>query len=134
MHRTIRQHSRDTGDIEIIWHETRRQHGADFAGKHEPIGQLGNVERLDPERIAGEQHPTGARLVKRKRKHPLELLDRRLAPGGEGLQQHFRVARAAELSAKPLELAPQAAEVVDLAVEDQPVAGGGVDHRLMPGR
>ena len=47
-----------------------------------------------------------------------------------GAQQHLRVGIAREAVTQPAQLVAQLAEVVDLAVEGQREARGGIAHRL----
>src|SRR4029077_674885 len=60
----------------------------------------------------------GGPIPERDREHPLEPLREPEAPLLVGMWQQRRVATATDLVAGRLELAPQLAEVVDLAVED----------------
>ena len=74
------------------------------------------------------------RLVKRQSKHALKFFECRLAPRGESVKQHLRIARAAKHAAFCLQIGSQCAEVINLTVEDQAVARGWMKHRLMAGR
>ena len=42
----------DAGRIEVAGYEAGRKQGADFAGEHDPLGQPGDVQRLDAQGIA----------------------------------------------------------------------------------
>ena len=54
-----------------------------------------------------------------------------LAPLPIGFEDHFDIGMPAEMDSLALEFRAYFSEVVDLAVVDDPVAGGGVVHGLM---
>lgn len=72
-------------------------------------------------------------MVEGEGEHAVEFVERLLAPGNERVEQDFRVAGTPQSDSERLELRPQPAEVVDLAVEDQAVACFRMEHRLMAG-
>ena len=91
------------------------------------------VERLFPEPVARHEQ-TPLRIVPDgEGEHPGEALDARLAVDRVRVQDHLGVAPRSEPTPPGLELSAQLAEVVDLAVEDDPVPSGGVAHRLPAG-
>lgn len=92
-----------------------------------------DVQRLDPEVVACQQHPAGARVIEGQRKHPVDLVERLLPPCGERRQKHLGIAAAAEGPARGGEPVAECAEVVNLAIEDEHVACGGIHDRLMAG-
>ena len=97
---------------------------------------LAEVERLDAERIAGQQEPARLVVPEREREHSAQHPDRVGPPEREQAQHDRGVAARLERLAGLLEVAPQILEVVDLAVEDDRpvVATGAVSHRLIARR
>src|SRR5262252_5570922 len=90
------------------------------------------VQRLDAHRIARNQQAMALRVPNRKCIHPAELLQTGLAPASVGFENYFRVRVALEPPSLGLQLLAHLAEVVDLAVVNDPIAGGRVLHGLMP--
>jgi hypothetical protein len=78
------------------------------------------MQRLDADAIAGEQQRPRARVPDRHPEHPPEAGDGAGAPLFVGVHDHFGVGRGVEAVAVRFEIAPQFAEVVNLAVEDNP--------------
>ena len=133
LNRPIREHTRHAMDIEFIARDVRRAQCPHLAGKRESLGCRGRVERFYAERITRQENPLRLGVVKRERIHALDFLKRLLAPAAECVQQNFRVAMTSEQHALALECRTDAPEVVNLAIEDQAVAGRNVVHRLMAG-
>ena len=120
--------------------EAGRQNRPDLGREHQgplPVGVrvAADVERLDAERIAGQQELARVVVPEREREHPAQHRHRVGPPEREQAQHDRRVAARLERLAGLLEVAPQILEVVDLAVEDDgPVAAAGaVGHRLVAG-
>src|SRR5690606_22927519 len=90
------------------------------------------VQRLDPGAIAVELEPILARVPDRDREHAVDPIDEALAPLEIGIEDDLGVRFGPKCPAEPLELAPDAAPAVNLAVEDEP-APVRPEHRL-PGR
>ena len=55
-------------------------------------GALGQVQRLDAQPVAAEQHPAAVPLDDREREHAVQAVDESVAPVVVGLQQHLGVA------------------------------------------
>ena len=94
---------------------------------------LGDVERLDAEPIASEQHPSAVAFDDREREHAEEAVDETVAPVVVGLEQHLGVAVGEEPVAVLAQLAAQLLVVVDAAVPRNGQPEVGVDHRLRAG-
>ena len=100
------------------------------------------VERLDPERVAGEHDRPRAGVVDGDREHAAQALPQPRAPLLVPVHEHLGVAPRGEPVARALELAAQLQVVVDLAVlhdddgavlvGDRLVAAGQVDDRKPP--
>ena len=92
------------------------------------------VKRLDAEAIAPQHQPPREAVEQREREHPGGARERPLEPPRlDRREQGLGVAGAAEAYAAVLEVAPQLAEIVDLAVAGEHVAAARRDHRLAPG-
>jgi hypothetical protein len=92
------------------------------------------VERLFAEPVARHEQAPLRVVPHGKGEHPGEALHARFAVDGIRVQDHLGVALRQEAAAAGLQLGAQPAEVVDLTVEDDPVAGAFVAHRLPAGR
>jgi hypothetical protein len=95
-------------------------------------GQLGKVERLDPQPVADEHRAAAAVVVQAEGEHPGEPVEHPLAPDAPALEQHLGVGVGGEHLPGALELGPQLTMVVDAAVEDDMELV--VVHRLGAGR
>ena len=80
---------------------------------------MGEIERLDPEPVAGQRQAARLAIPERDREHAVEPAQRRQeTPIGAGLEHDFGVALATEGDAVGFEFRTQVGEIVDLAVED----------------
>ena len=93
-------------------------------------GVLGEVQRLDAEPVAAEQHPAAVALDDREGEHALEAVDEAVAPVVVGLEQDLGVAVGEEAVAVADQLLPQLLVVVDAAVPGDGEAQVRVDHGL----
>ena len=90
----------------------------------------GQVERLDPEGVAGQQEAARADVEVREGEHPDEALEDPGSPFVEPRQQHLRVGARAKAPPQRLELGPKLEVVRDLAVEDDEGRAVHAGHRL----
>ena len=88
-------------------------------------------ERLLAQAIARQQQLAPALIVDGEREHPLQAPDGVGSPLFVGVNDRLGVRGGPEAMAARLELLPELAVVVDLAVEDDPDAAVLVLHRLM---
>src|SRR5207245_2175925 len=88
------------------------------------------VERLFPEPVARHEQTPLRVVPDGEGEHPGEALDARLAVDRVRVQDHLGVAPRSEPTPPGLQLGAQLAEVVDLAVDDDPVPSGGAAQRL----
>src|SRR5437764_9332989 len=72
-------------------------------------------------------------IVEHEGKHAVKAAEAVGSPLSIRREQNFRVRLRPELPAGGFKVAPYPSEVVDLAVEDNPVAGSSADHRLIRG-
>ncbi len=91
------------------------------------------VERLLPEPVARDEQAALGVVPDGEGEHPGEPFHARFAVDRVRVQDHLGVAPRAEPAPGRHELGAELAEVVDLAVEDDPVAPGLVAHRLPSG-
>ncbi len=91
---------------------------------------LGEVQRLDAEPVAAEQHPAAVALDDREGEHALEAVDEAVAPVVVGLEQDLGVAVGEEAVAVADQVLPQFLVVVDAAVPGDGQAQLRIDHRL----
>src|SRR5262245_825514 len=101
-------------------------------GEQEEMALMPVVERLLPQPIAREEQPAPRGVPDGEGEHASQSLDTGLAPRDVRLQDHLGVAPRAEGAPLRLERLPELAKVVDLAVEDDPVAPGRIAHGLLP--
>jgi hypothetical protein len=109
------------------------EQGGQRRGEPDPAGDLGDVERLDAQPVAGEHETSGPALVQREREHPVEVVDAPCTPPVVGLEDHLRVRVRTEPVTDRLELRPQLPVVVDAPVEDDGEPELVVQHGLCPG-
>jgi hypothetical protein len=103
-----------------------------LGGEREAAFPLGDVERLDSERIAGQQQRPPAEVEHGEREHSDQPRQRVHAEECERLEQHLGVALRAERDAARLEIGAELAVVVDLAIEEDRQLASSRAHRLPP--
>src|SRR5438034_1238202 len=91
------------------------------------------VERLLAQAVTGEEERAARAVPDREGEHAAEMGDARLAVLGVRAQNHLGVALCPEPVAPGLQLGAEAAEVVDLAVEDDHQGSRRIGHRLPSG-
>jgi hypothetical protein len=103
-------------------------------GHAQGLTVIGDIERLDTQRVACEQHAAAAFVPQREGIHSAQALDAGNTLAIVEVKDHFGVGFGAEDLALLLQLLAQGAVVIYLAVEDdaQPAAGGF--HRLIGDR
>ena len=89
------------------------------------------VERLDAELVPGAEQLPRPAVPDGEREHTAQPVHDVLADPGVGLEQHLGVAARSQHHALLPQFGAQLDVVVDLAVEDHPVAAVGGPHRLM---
>ena len=114
------------GRVDAAAGQQRRQSGR----KAQAAAHFGDIQGLDAQPVAAQQHLAARLLPDGKGEHAVQALHEVFAPGVVGLEQHLGVAVRVELVALGLQLAAQLRVVVDGAVEHQPQAQLGVEHRL----
>ena len=108
--------------VELSPREARGEKRLRFRGEGDAVGPLDVVERLDPERVARQQQPAGARVVQRDRPHAAQ----RVGEGGAvaAIEEERRLAVRARRESRPGERGAQLGVVVDLAIGDERGAVG----------
>src|SRR5438477_6325341 len=86
------------------------------------VGEQLIEQRLLAGPVAREQQPLAPLVPDREGEHAVQTIEASDVPAPVGLENHFGVAVRLEDSAGAFELAADVAEVVDLAVEDDPAA------------
>ena len=124
----------EPGGIDARLHEASPKQRADFRGKNKIGTGLRIVQRLDAHRIARDEQAMAAGVPQGEGKHAAELCQAIFSPARIGFQQDFSIGVADKTCAGFLEFVPNVAEVVDLAVVDDPVAGFGIVHGLVSQR
>ena len=108
-----------------------RQQAFDLGAPDELPVSNGVVELLDSHPVAREEQAFPATVPEREGEHPVAALHEVVAELFVGVNDHFGVGRRSKAMTARLELAPQLAKVVDLAVEDDPDAAVFVGDRLV---
>ena len=130
-HRAPEEEAGEAGGVDLPRYRAARLERPDLGGEAEDAPLVGVVERLDPERVAGEEERPLPLVPEGEGEHAAEAREHRRAvsrvEGEEDLGVALRPPRVAG------ELVAQGAEVVDLAVQDDPVAAVRRGHRLRPG-
>ena len=72
------QRDRVDAGVDAAAGQQRGQRG----GEPHALGVLGQVQRLDPEPVAGQQHAAGVALDDREGEHAVEAVDEAVAPVG----------------------------------------------------
>jgi hypothetical protein len=91
-------------------------------------------ERLLAEPVARQDQRAGALVPQRDPEHPVEPGEAAVAPLLVAVDDHLAVGAGGEAVAPGLEVGPQLAKVVDLAVEHGVQRAVLVAHRLAPAR
>src|SRR5690242_14492700 len=109
------------------------KHRAWFRSEHEGLAAVQVIERFFSKPIAREVKSLGARFIKCERKHPVDDFKRLLnAIALQQTKQHFGIGLVEELHAHPLQACGKRSMAVNLAVEDENVAGDWINAWLMP--
>ena len=119
-------------DAQVRARTQRREQGLRLAREEEAAAVERVVERLHAEPVPRREEPPLPAVPDGERPHAVEPRDGLLAPLDEGGEQDLRVGAGAEAVASSLELGPQFAVVVDLAVVDEPVAAVRAREGLHP--
>ena len=128
----VGQEERQRRGVALVRDLRVRQERLRLRGEGEEPRPVVVEERLLARAVAREQQAALARVPQREGEHAVELRDGSIALLLVEVQDHLAVALALEAVAA-LEAAPQLAEVVDLAVEDEPQRAVLVRHRLARG-
>ncbi len=92
---------------------------------------LGVVQRLDAVSITREEQLTPTPVPDGEREHAVEALDAFGSPVRIGVEHDLGVGVGSKGAPLSLQLEPQLAVVVELAVVGDDVVAGGIDHRLV---
>src|SRR5216683_289008 len=133
---------RDRPRIDVAWHGRVGQKGFELRAKHQVRADLGVVEGLDPDTVAGQDQYAAPDIPDRKGEHAVEVAEEAVAPLFIGVQHALGVGVRRHRVAEPDQLRSKLGVVVDLPVEDDPqravliadrlVAAGEVDDRQPP--
>ena len=115
--------------VPLAGHRRVREQRLHLRGEREQARPVVVVERLLAGTVAGDQEALPPRVPEREREHPVERFHDLVLALLVEVKDHLPVALAREAMAV-LQLLAQLAEVVDLAVEDQPERSVFVRHRL----
>ena len=118
--------------VDVARHGGVPEEGLRLGREGEEAAPLPIVEGLLAQAVAREEQGPPRAVPEGEREHAAQALDARLAERGVRLEDHLGVALRPESPTARLELRPELAEVVDLAVEHEPEALVGVAHRLPP--
>ncbi len=110
-------------------HQSCLQQRLRFRGERQPAGYLGDVQRLDAERVARQRHRALHAFMDCDRVHATQVLRVVGALAQPQMQRRFAVAVGGK--ADPRHRHAQFAVIVDLAVADQ--RGGTGEQRLVAG-
>ena len=110
-------------------HQARLQQRLRLGGERQPAGDLGDIQRLDAERVARQRHRALHALVDGDRVHATQMLRVVRALAQPQMQRRFAVAVGGEADRRHRHA--QFAVVVDLAVADQRRGAG--EQRLIAG-
>src|SRR5581483_6200904 len=105
-----------------------------FRRKEKILANRAVIQRLDPHRIARHEHALLAHVPNSKCIHAAKMVQTVFAPAAVRLEHNFGIGPTAEANALAFKLLADLAEVVDLAVMDDPITGLGVLHRLVAQR
>src|SRR5450432_443853 len=121
----------ETSMVNASGHKARSEQAAHFRRKNKIRTRLRVVERLDAHGITGHEQPVVMRIPEGEGEHPAKLCETLLAPARICLQKILGIGVAHKIRAYLLEFLADFAEVVDLAVVNNPVASLGIMHWLM---
>src|SRR5580704_4466015 len=107
----------DAGWIRLTGHGAAGEQRLGLRSEAQRPAIVGVIERLDAERITGEQQPPTWSVPESEGKHAAQLLDHGGAAVGVKLEQHLGVGLGAEGIALGLKFGTQGTVVIDLAVE-----------------
>src|SRR5581483_10951384 len=105
-----------------------------FRRKEKILANRAVIQRLDAHGIARHEQALLARIPNSKCIHAAKMVQTVFAPAAVRLEHNFGIGPAAEANALAFKLLADLAEVVDLAVMDDPITGLGVLHRLVAQR
>ena len=105
----------------------------DLGAEEEAVRELRDVQRLDPQPIAGQDEPAPGGVPERDGEHAVERAHEVEALLLVEMNDDFRIRARVEAMTPGFELALQLREVVDLAVVDRPDAAVLVVNRLPAG-
>ena len=120
----------DARGIGIARYGATGQQRLGLRGEAQGPAIVGIVERLDAERIAGQQEPALPRIPQAEGEHAAQRLDHGRAALLVELQHHLGVGVGTEATALGFELGLELAVIVDLAVEGDGERAVGAVHRL----
>jgi hypothetical protein len=120
--------------VDGAWHRGIDQKRLELRGEDDALAVVVVVERLLAYPIAREQQPALLPIVEREREHAAQVIEHAIAVLLVEVEQHLRVARAAEAMAARGERALDRGPVVELAVGSHPHRLVLVRHRLMAAR
>src|SRR5689334_4536000 len=104
----------------------------DLRCEGEALCLLGEEQRLDAHRIAGERQALGELVPDRGRIHAFKLQPGIVTPADESGENRLGVAMVGSEGVGTLELAPDRWRVDDLSVEHDRIAAVGAQDRLVP--
>ena len=117
--------------VDLPGHVRHLQDGLQLAGEQQPARLVTIDQRLFSQPIAGQQQLLPLGVPDGQGKHAVESGEQLGPLVFVQMDQHFRVALRAEAVAGRFEPAPQVAEIIDFAVEDDPHRAVFVGERLL---
>jgi hypothetical protein len=114
----------DRRQVRCSGHDAGCEDGGRLGGVQQAAGDLGEVQRLLAQPVAGEHEPLPPHVPKGDGEHPAQALDEVQAPLLVGVGDDLAVGLRREDVPEAPELLPQGLEVVDLAVagcDDAPI-------------
>src|SRR5665811_1497791 len=112
----------------------RDRQGADLGGKYQVVAGLRPVEGLNPESIARQQQLAGVLVEDRDREHATKSGQEVRAPLLVQVRNQLCIARAVQLVPLLDQFLTQLSVVIDLTIEDRPVASLLCPGGLIAGR
>src|SRR4030095_11500740 len=102
-----------------------------FAREAKSVAFMEVIERLLAEAITADEEPLAGTIIQGERPHPIQLLDKRIAPMHVPVQQHLGVAVVRlKHASRSLQFRPEFRVVIYLFVEDDADLAIGRPHRL----